>query len=104
MTAISSRCLWWKMDWARGIRWSGRPDSRQLPYRLYVRPYQSHEGGGEGRCGPARIHHVGPIDIVSNGTGQMSKRYGIVYVDLDDDGNGTGNRSKKGFPLRGINR
>ena len=25
----------------------------------------------------------------------MSKRYGIVYVDLDDDGNGTGNRSKK---------
>ena len=37
----------------------------------------------------------GPIDIVSNGTGQMSKRYGIVYVDLDDDGNGTGNRSKK---------
>ncbi|MEA4963159.1 MAG: family 1 glycosylhydrolase [Lutispora sp.] len=37
----------------------------------------------------------GPIDIVSNGTGQMSKRYGIVYVDLDDQGNGTGRRSKK---------
>ncbi|WP_242837904.1 glycoside hydrolase family 1 protein [Lacrimispora indolis] len=37
----------------------------------------------------------GPIDIVSNGTGQMSKRYGIIYVDLDDDGNGTGKRIKK---------
>lgn len=37
----------------------------------------------------------GPIDIVSNGTGQMSKRYGIIYVDLDDLGRGTGKRSKK---------
>jgi len=37
----------------------------------------------------------GPIDIVSNGTGQMSKRYGIIYVDLDDNGNGTGKRLKK---------
>ena len=38
---------------------------------------------------------LGPIDIVSNGTGQMSKRYGIIYVDLDDEGNGTGNRYLK---------
>jgi 6-phospho-beta-glucosidase len=37
----------------------------------------------------------GPIDIVSNGTGQMSKRYGIIYVDLDDKGRGTGKRIKK---------
>lgn len=37
----------------------------------------------------------GPIDIVSNGTGQMSKRYGVIYVDFDDDGNGTGKRVKK---------
>ncbi|MVB12551.1 Aryl-phospho-beta-D-glucosidase BglH [Caprobacter fermentans] len=37
----------------------------------------------------------GPIDIVSNGTGQMSKRYGIIYVDLDDYGKGTGKRIKK---------
>lgn len=37
----------------------------------------------------------GPIDIISNGTGQMSKRYGIIYVDLDDDGNGSGKRLKK---------
>ena len=37
----------------------------------------------------------GPIDIVSNGTGQMSKRYGIIYVDRDDKGHGTLKRLKK---------
>ncbi len=37
----------------------------------------------------------GPIDIVSAGTGQMSKRYGFVYVDRDDLGNGTMKRIKK---------
>lgn len=36
-----------------------------------------------------------PIDLVSVATGQMSKRYGFIYVDLDDDGNGTLKRSKK---------
>ena len=35
------------------------------------------------------------IGFVSNGTGQMTKRYGIIYVDLDDEGNGTGNRYLK---------
>ncbi len=37
----------------------------------------------------------GPIDLVSAGTSQMSKRYGFIYVDQDDDGNGTLNRYKK---------
>lgn len=37
----------------------------------------------------------GPIDIVSAGTGQMSKRYGFIYVDKDDYGNGTLKRIKK---------
>ncbi|MBQ4253755.1 MAG: family 1 glycosylhydrolase, partial [Erysipelotrichaceae bacterium] len=37
----------------------------------------------------------GPIDIVSAGTGQMSKRYGFIYVDRDDQGNGTLDRSRK---------
>ena len=37
----------------------------------------------------------GPIDLVSAGTGQMSKRYGFIYVDKDDEGHGTLNRSKK---------
>lgn len=37
----------------------------------------------------------GCIDLVSAGTGEMSKRYGFIYVDRDDEGNGTLNRSKK---------
>ena len=37
----------------------------------------------------------GPIDLVSSGTGEMKKRYGFVYVDKDDLGNGTLARTKK---------
>lgn len=37
----------------------------------------------------------GPIDIVSCSSQQMSKRYGFIYVDSDDEGNGTGARYKK---------
>ncbi|MDH6366631.1 MULTISPECIES: family 1 glycosylhydrolase [unclassified Breznakia] len=37
----------------------------------------------------------GPIDIISMSTSEMSKRYGFVYVDADDYGNGTFNRYKK---------
>lgn len=37
----------------------------------------------------------GPIDIISASTSEMSKRYGFIYVDQDDEGNGTLNRSKK---------
>lgn len=37
----------------------------------------------------------GAIDIVSAGTSQMSKRYGFIYVDQDDEGNGTLDRLKK---------
>lgn len=37
----------------------------------------------------------GCIDLVSAGTGQMSKRYGFIYVDRDDQGNGSLARMKK---------
>lgn len=37
----------------------------------------------------------GCIDLVSAGTGEMKKRYGMVYVDMDDEGNGTLKRLKK---------
>lgn len=37
----------------------------------------------------------GPIDLVSVSTSEMSKRYGFIYVDQDDDGNGTLARSRK---------
>lgn len=35
------------------------------------------------------------IDLVSASSGQITKRYGFIYVDMDDDGNGTFNRYKK---------
>ena len=37
----------------------------------------------------------GFIDLVSAGTGEMKKRYGFIYVDKDNDGAGTLDRSKK---------
>lgn len=37
----------------------------------------------------------GIIDLVSFTTGEMKKRYGMVYVDRDNEGNGTFDRSKK---------
>ena len=37
----------------------------------------------------------GCIDLISAGTGEMSKRYGFIYVDRDDSGKGTLDRSRK---------
>ncbi|WP_342565088.1 6-phospho-beta-glucosidase [Paenibacillus sp. FSL R7-0345] len=37
----------------------------------------------------------GAIDIISASTSEMSKRYGVIYVDQDDEGKGTLNRFKK---------
>ncbi|WPC76211.1 glycoside hydrolase family 1 protein [Vibrio porteresiae] len=37
----------------------------------------------------------GPIDLVSATTAQMSKRYGYIYVDRDNDGNGSLVRTPK---------
>ena len=37
----------------------------------------------------------GPIDIISCSQGEMSKRYGYIYVDLDDRGHGSGKRLRK---------
>lgn len=37
----------------------------------------------------------GIIDIVSFTTGEMKKRYGMIYVDCDNEGNGSMKRSKK---------
>jgi 6-phospho-beta-glucosidase len=35
------------------------------------------------------------VDIVSASTGEMKKRYGIIFVDKYDDGTGTLDRKKK---------
>ncbi len=37
----------------------------------------------------------GPIDLIALSTGQMSKRYGFIYVDMDDNGKGSLNRKRK---------
>ena len=37
----------------------------------------------------------GWVDVVSASTGEMAKRYGIVYVDKYDDGTGDLSRHKK---------
>ena len=35
------------------------------------------------------------IDLISNSTGELRKRYGMIYVDADDQGHGTYQRYKK---------
>lgn len=37
----------------------------------------------------------GPIDMISASTSQISKRYGFIHVDQDDEGNGTQQRTRK---------
>ncbi|WP_219191868.1 glycoside hydrolase family 1 protein [Bacillus paralicheniformis] len=37
----------------------------------------------------------GPIDLVSASTAEMKKRYGYIYVDRDNEGNGTFARTRK---------
>ncbi|XUD13474.1 6-phospho-beta-glucosidase [Enterococcus sp. AZ170] len=37
----------------------------------------------------------GCIDLISAGTGEMKKRYGFIYVDLDNEGKGSRKRYKK---------
>ena len=40
----------------------------------------------------------GCIDLVAASTGEMRKRYGFIYVDKDDEGNGTlARKPKKSF-------
>ena len=37
----------------------------------------------------------GCIDVVSFSTGELRKRYGFIYVDINDDGSGSRNRYKE---------
>jgi 6-phospho-beta-glucosidase len=37
----------------------------------------------------------GPIDLISASKGEMTKRYGFIYVDFDNKGQGTGQRLRK---------
>lgn len=38
---------------------------------------------------------MGMYDLVSCGDAQMTKRYGFIYVDTDDEGNGSYERYRK---------
>lgn len=37
----------------------------------------------------------GPTDIISSSSSEMTKRYGFIYVDQDNEGNGSLKRYKK---------
>lgn len=68
------------------------------PYRIdYLRAHieQMIKAGDEDGVELWGYTPWGCIDLVSAGTGQMSKRYGFIYVDKDDEGNGTLARSRK---------
>lgn len=59
-------------------------------------PHTTTTGGQQGSPNPyLEMTPWGCIDIVSAGTGEMAKRYGMIYVDLDDLGHGTLKRSRK---------
>jgi len=67
------------------------------PYRIdYLRKHveQMREAVEDG-VDLAGYTWWGPIDIISAGTSEMSKRYGFIYVDRDDLGNGSLKRYRK---------
>lgn len=67
------------------------------PYRIeYLKSHVEviKDAIGDG-CNVIGYTTWGCIDLVSCGDAQMTKRYGFVYVDADDDGNGTYNRYRK---------
>lgn len=83
-----------------GIGLDEKPDENgeiQDDFRVtYVRDHlvQVNEAIKDG-CDVMGYLYWGPIDVVSAGTGEMKKRYGFVYVDRDNEGEGSLERSKK---------
>lgn len=67
-------------------------DYRIAYYREHVRAMRESVRDGVEVIG---FFPWGPIDIVSCSSSEMSKRYGFVRVDLDDRGEGTGERTPK---------
>lgn len=66
-------------------------------YRIdYLRQHiQAMEKAIDDGCEVIAYTMWGCIDLVSASTGEMSKRYGCIYVDKHDDGSGTWKRYKK---------
>ena len=68
-------------------------DDYRISYlREHIRAMRDAIGDGDSGMG---YTSWGCIDLVSASTGEMSKRYGFVYVDRDDAGNGTLARKRK---------
>lgn len=68
------------------------------PYRIaYLRKHISAMRQAIEEDGVEMLGYTtwGCIDLVSNGTGEVEKRYGFIYVDKDNQGNGTLKRYRK---------
>lgn len=67
------------------------------PYRIeYLRRHVIAMADAMGDGAPLLGYLMwAPIDLVSAGTGEMRKRYGFIYVDVDDMGRGTYERVRK---------
>ena len=68
------------------------------PYRIdYLRAHIDAMGKAVSEDGVPLLGYTmwGPIDLVSASSGEMKKRYGFIYVDKDNDGNGTLKRLRK---------
>ncbi len=67
------------------------------PYRIdYLRAHvEAMKGALEDGIDLIGYTSWGCVDLISAGTGEMKKRYGYIYVDRDDEGNGTLDRYRK---------
>jgi 6-phospho-beta-glucosidase len=68
------------------------------PYRVdYMRAHIIEMGKAINEDGIPLLGYTmwGPIDLVSASTGEMKKRYGFIYVDKDNEGNGSLKRYRK---------
>lgn len=67
------------------------------PYRIdYMREHvKAMEGALADGVDLRAYTPWGCIDLISASTGEMKKRYGFIYVDLDNEGNGTKDRYRK---------
>lgn len=77
-----------KLDEDGHIHDSYRPDY----YRKHIKAMKEAIEDGVDLRG---YYAWAPLDIVSCSSSEMSKRYGFIYVDLDDYGHGSGKRIKK---------
>ena len=97
MTATRNLCLLLKTAWELFDTLEA-DGSIHDPYRIdYLRAHIEQMKRAVEEDGVDLMGYTpwGCIDLVSASTGEMAKRYGFVYVDADDSGNGTFKRYKK---------